>query len=343
MISFLLGAGASKKALPLGVEIPLSMVELANKLKNREIRNDSLNRFISDLFWLSEKAKEHESIDAYAKKLHMQIIKESEVYQFNSLFEKVDKSKEYKRLKDTLNIFLILTQFEKLDNRYNKFLSHILQKERASVFSVKNSIRIITWNYDYQIESAFCDYYQSSITKDVFAMLASYPSPFFLGDKYYHPHNNNNFDIDKYKVSIIHLNGVVGLYNNKEGYDMVDLINLKNYDTLLESAFSIYNSNDTFLNFAWDDNSFDLYPDLAMKETLDTETLVIIGYSFPLFNKETDDKIIKNMKKLKRIYIQDIDPKRIKDSIIRRNIVSSDIEFVCESNIDRFLIPDEIK
>ena len=136
---------------------------------------------------------------------------------------------------------------------------------------------------------------------------------------------------------------MVGLCNNEDGNDMIDMLNIKIYDAFLESALSVYNSKDTFINFAWDDNCCDLYSELAMKESLETEILVIIGYSFPLFNKEIDDKIIKNMKKLKRIYIQDINPNRIKQAILRRNIVLSDIEFVCESNVSTFLIPDEIK
>ena len=72
----------------------------------------------------------------------------------------------------------------------------------------------------------------------------------------------------------------------------------------------------THLSFAWE-NSVN---NEKIKETLtntteDTEVVVVIGYSFPFFNRVTDRYIFSKMPKLKKVYVQDINPDAVIQAI----------------------------
>jgi hypothetical protein len=43
-----------------------------------------------------------------------------------------------------------------------------------------------------------------------------------------------------------------------------------------------------------------------LKTTQDTEQVVVIGYSFPFFNRQTDREIFGSMANLTKIYVQDM-------------------------------------
>jgi hypothetical protein len=97
------------------------------------------------------------------------------------------------------------------------------------------------------------------------------------------------------------------------------------------------------LSFAWEKIRFE---DDVIKDTIsninDTQVLVIIGYSFPYYNREIDRKIIGSMTNLEKVYIQDLGPKTIKE---RFNAIREDIDdskFILSEDKDLFLIPNEL-
>ncbi len=98
------------------------------------------------------------------------------------------------------------------------------------------------------------------------------------------------------------------------------------------------------LSFAWEDYEFNApkITDKAIVATKDTEILVIIGYSFPFFNREIDRKIIGEMKSLRKVYFQDKSPDNIKlrFQAIRENVEG--IEFVLYHDVEQFLLPFEL-
>ncbi len=342
MITYLFGAGASVNALPLGAGLSESMNELAKKLEKYD--DEKVKILINDLFWLADKAKEYGTVDSFAKNLKMHVVDRNTVFNYDNLFNKIDKKGEYRRLKNTLNAFFIISQNKNLDLRYNRFLSHILIKEDNSIYSVKDNVKILSWNYDNQLEIAFSKNYENSRMKDVHAMIASFPAPFLLGDKYYH-HGNDNFDVNNYKVSVIHLNGVAGLYDMNEGYDIVDIINSKSVDDTIFSATKVYNSINSYLNFSWD-NENEKTINLAIKKTEETEILVIIGYSLPLFNKDIDRKILSSYSKLKKIYIQNIRGHETENEVklqLKNRGINPNVEIAFDYNTDYFKVPDELE
>ena len=70
------------------------------------------------------------------------------------------------------------------------------------------------------------------------------------------------------------------------------------------------------ISFAWENpdlnNSFWKY----LNDTVsDAEIIVVIGYSFPFFNRDIDRHILSKMENIRKIYIQDKVPNRIEQSI----------------------------
>jgi len=70
--------------------------------------------------------------------------------------------------------------------------------------------------------------------------------------------------------------------------------------------------------------------------------LIVIGYSFPFFNREIDRKIIGNMEELEKVYFQAPDAETIKE---RFQAIRDDIDeklLVTKKDIGQFLIPNEL-
>ncbi len=74
----------------------------------------------------------------------------------------------------------------------------------------------------------------------------------------------------------------------------------------------------------------------------DTSILVIIGYTFPFFNRAIDRKVIGAMTKLDRVYIQDIEPEKVRDTFfsIRSDLPENKIKLI--KNCDQFFLPPEL-
>lgn len=99
------------------------------------------------------------------------------------------------------------------------------------------------------------------------------------------------------------------------------------------------------LNFAWEEAfSKDLLENMIPKLVQDTTTLVVIGYSFPYFNRKIDRAIIEKMSHLKNIYIQDKYPNRIQQYItpvIPENRLAG-IKIVPLDDVEQFYLPPEL-
>ncbi len=107
--------------------------------------------------------------------------------------------------------------------------------------------------------------------------------------------------------------------------------------------------NNRLLKFAWEN----LNPDYSLKkdDCLEkalliaerTQILVIIGYSFPGFNREIDKKIFNKMLGLKKIYIQSPNAESI-EKIIQSDLIIEGRPQVVYDDLgywDQFHIPSE--
>lgn len=81
----------------------------------------------------------------------------------------------------------------------------------------------------------------------------------------------------------------------------------------------------------------------SLRETTkDTELVVVIGYSFPFFNRETDREIFKGMPKLKKVYVQDVNPDAVIQSLRAVLPIERKIDVVPEKNCEQFFLPAEL-
>jgi hypothetical protein len=85
---------------------------------------------------------------------------------------------------------------------------------------------------------------------------------------------------------------------------------------------------------------------MASEDLLRIEVLVIIGYSFPFFNREVDNALFMQMTSLKKIYIQDVNPQNIyetmQDFVDFKEHGVQRIEVVFKRNLEQFVFPKEL-
>lgn len=108
------------------------------------------------------------------------------------------------------------------------------------------------------------------------------------------------------------------------------------------------NSKDFLFTFAWEKStkSAELLRyrmKISQNIVKDSDVLVVIGYSFPLFNRLIDKEIFNSLTesgKLKKIYYQD--PNKSGEFLKSQFNLSSDIEIISITDVDSYFIPNEL-
>jgi hypothetical protein len=240
-----------------------------------------------------------------------------------------------------------------VDKRYDAFIASILNPIYGEL-TLNSNINILTYNYDVQFEICYQNYSKKSFI-DCQLDLQSIPGIRTIESSF-------KFDISKF--SIVHLNGIA--YSERivteqsiPAYPAFTQDILKLIEHLVEH-FRTMKTNEclagkNFLHFAWERSETYPHKTISLKNTLlaaeaicdDVETLVIIGYSFPIFNRPLDTQLIKRMKNLRRIYIQAPNADEIKDTL--RSIFSMHNGAFVEQRIttikevNYFHIPNELE
>ena|ERR1700757_4467 len=333
-ITYLFGAGASVGALPMVTQMAERIGSFINLIgssqfalnnlpivKDREeTKAQILAIFINDLRWLQKACYEHASIDTFAKKLY---IRQDNI--------------DLRRLKATLSAYLILEQVYnyKVEKRYDAFFASILDND---VSSFPSNIKILSWNYDYQFEQAysgFSDYTTISQNQSALKVVSKFQTRFQL---------DNSFAI--YKI-----NGTTGVYRHSHHqlYHTDNKIptefNLAVIEATLSDYYHIkYISDDveSTLSFAWENENQAKIIDPIKEATGNTDVLVVIGYSFPFFNRTIDRDIIKNMHGLNKVYFQAPDADNIKERFLSILPTMENDRLVSRFNVDQFFLPDEL-
>lgn len=100
------------------------------------------------------------------------------------------------------------------------------------------------------------------------------------------------------------------------------------------------------LLFAWEKEYFVEKSKILFNNISDTEILIIIGYTFPFFNREIDRMIFEKMPNLKQIYIQDPLAEDVGDFLYsvlteeQRKLLIPNVKFV--KNTTNFFLPPEL-
>lgn len=348
-VTYLIGAGASAgkrdregtilEGLPCVNEISKSIKEIIDLIDttpipyNLEWQNSQLGltsigdwesarkkllREFHSLYW---KCELHATIDTYAKKL---VLKK--------------RMEEFKHLEQLLTLFFIYAQMRnQIDSRYDAFLANILEPN----LHFPSNIRVISWNYDSQFELAYSEY------DDINDLIIGYKSAMFDMDYEIIKINGTATFADQKKIIELRKDIKQKLWQQKDN-TTGSLALLRQETWLLEFIYlyQLYVSgktNNTHLSFAFDDN----YPSDKITNCIDniikrTDVLVIIGYTFPFFNRDTDRKILQCIKPNAKIYIQDLNPERIKQSLTAVLPDFPEEQIFLRKDVDQFFLPPEL-
>ncbi len=352
-VTYLLGAGASSNCLPTYSNFRERFLVFRDYIQRHRNSLASADRSSSDnLISLCNSVLEqlifHSTPDTIAKKY------------FHS---KTNSDDNLNKLKSILTLYFIFEQSlgqtaiegakiqkkSSVEKRYDSFIASILQPIYSEIKLMQN-FSILTWNYDLQFEICFKNYFSGDF-REAQKVVQSIPAPETI---------KNDFSFNKDSFSIIHLNGVAYSQKSEEFTDYKipfgifidnDQLIIKNLIEHFNSVIFDSNKGNKYLNFAWErDKSFPQPKDVleltfkcAADVAFDTEILVIIGYSFPIFNREIDLQLFEKMKKLDQIFIQSPIADKLKKIIVEvfspiNNRVHAS-RIVVIDDIDYFHIP----
>ncbi len=310
-ITYFIGAGASFHSLPLIKTMGIRMQAFSSYLKLQrdggKVKKELIQPFIDELDKLIEHEKESTSIDAYAKELtnsnqqmelHRLKMVLSSYFVFEQLikpedlvfYEKDGKTKVSSDIQEMLS--------NPIDKRYRTFWADYINGHSSTPAP---NIKVISWNYDMQFEFAF-------------SRLKNYSLELTQQEIQVFPAKSKT--IDNGKFCLLKMNGTAGLFkengkgiNKLENYFDLKQHHLNNFN--LELLLNIFNQNysrvftEPVFSFAWEANSIADETRKIAKEILSkTNILVIIGYSFPSFNRTIDRQLFENIESLEKVYYQ---------------------------------------
>ncbi|MAO43319.1 MULTISPECIES: hypothetical protein [Leeuwenhoekiella] len=322
-ITYLLGAGSSYNACPIWNLQAKAMVSLGQQeLTKHYIENISKNnpptdwlskeaqkyittdkqKILKEILHFGKKAQEFNTIDTYARKLFLQ-----------------EKNKELELLKMSVSVFFDLWEnynkqlnfyprsnssdksdksWDKIDQRYIALFSIFLEKKNENLL-LNDDINFITWNYDLQLESTYNLFANDSSDPDFNLIDAVFP---FL--------EKSNTNLNN---KVFHLNGHRGFALSRSEKPMVLRNNetIENYWKLHEKLYSnLKTGTQTFnhhIKYGWEHNiESEWFKQIGMI-LKQSDILIIIGYSFPLFNRKIDQFLFSHLhpNKIKEIVYQD--------------------------------------
>lgn len=302
-ITYFLGAGASYQACPIWHEQAEKMVEMGSLIASKHYQYENVNGLndvvsVDEFFWylnfFGKKGQEYGTVDTYASYLFKQQSSELGVLKaaislFFTLWENTSDEIKYR------NNNGVKERFKELDPRYISLLATLLTSEDRHVW-LKSNIKFVTWNYDLQVERA----------------ILKFEDP---NTKLYQIDDRIRFDSGKENspLSICHLNGYNGFMDITEDgfFHLIDA--KKSIKESADKVHGIYFENFkrksnfmNFINFAWENHPRANFARAQAKEIFsNTDILVIIGYSFPPFNKEIDKALFSMLKDGTKIIYQD--------------------------------------
>lgn len=251
------------------------------KLRGKRCAVDDLKEeLISGYEWMLNESSRHATIDTFAKKLYLK-----------------GDNENYARLKFLLSSFFMFEQnLHPYDKRYDTFLANILNKDLA----LPNDLFLMTWNYDVQLDIAFREYSEIGLSM----VCPTETRRLDTNSKVYKINGSANFYGKNYQDTFV-------FSHNK----FSNLLNLILFMLSFVTKDGLYSDGITDLLFSWEKNKFDGISNALYDKISDAEVLVVIGYTFPFFNREIDREIMSNMFNLNKIYIQDPQAKKVKISL----------------------------
>jgi hypothetical protein len=344
-ITYFFGAGASYNAIPTidGLYNRINnLIEYLNKIKGtleggnpesllseKIIRNkETLLNIIAELEWLNKESKNRHTIDNLAK-----------VYHLN------EDETSLCRLKRGLMIYFFFEQNisfpnysqspndqeDLVDKRYDHLIANIAERSINGI-KFKEHIKLITWNYDLQIDLAIKSLFpskfqtinrikneknihpnQNSYDKSVASLIENFAAIKLNGNAFF----DNNFDNIGHGGKTIH--DYIFDINESENTDVLGEF-LDKYSEIFPRGVNTNHAVYKYFNYAWEkENKYTGHKKLieeAAKIMEATKILIIVGYSFPFPNLEIDKQLFAKCNP-QEIIIQDKYPEKIKKEVLK--------------------------
>ncbi|MGA2553266.1 MAG: hypothetical protein ABSF20_00600 [Smithella sp.] len=323
---YLLGAGASCQVLPLASQFKERLPLFAKDLKSAGPQGARLpsddpvwganrDNLLRAIEWLAEESSHHFSVDTFAKKLFF-----------------LGDHQNLQKLKAALSAYLVIEQSRNhVDQRYDAFFASVLKpgEYRANIKTLTSSLRvslpehlrIFTWNYDTQLEKAYYGFCREE---------------------------DNVIEDITFSESIYRINGHCGTITPGHIGDSFRAVWNTANKPAWEEGIKLYNeslSTVSEISFAWEDRTNTILKNKGLIRLTGISDLVVIGYSFPYFNREIDRLIFEKIDPdLRRVYLQY--PTGVHTSIKERlkNLIPTydklEIIQISSTNNDLFFIPD---
>lgn len=347
MVTYLFGAGASAPTIPLASELKSSLVDFESFLNsnsnifegrfsklsnNQEIDlGKTIKSLIDELSYFNKELVDFATVDTYARKLVF--------------------IKDVKRLfilKRVMTCFFAYNQMKSpVKSRYDSFVASIIRDNTQ--YPIDEKIRILSWNYDIQLELALYKFMESNVQNYSHLCNACAINPSLEYSQSYS------------EFSILKINGTALPKSVGSIFNAPIISYGKNADKIeiIENIAQVYykvgnelNSYRSGISFAWEHTVINENHYLGSnlnKSIVNTEVLVSIGYSFPFFNREVDRLFIGNMEKLNKIYVQGAnldDSKnisvRVEAVLNQRKIKGRKIEVIPVGDSSQFFLPPEL-
>lgn len=279
---------------------------------SKSIENEKIS-MLSDIDDMIQGIKEHATIDTYARKLYL-----------------TRNLRDFRKLKNVLSAFFVWEQLEhKPDNRYDTFLANVLEIPNLNL---PKDISIISWNYDSQIETAY-QAYRKNLALPFFEKNLQGEWPTIPNDGRIIKINGSATFFDMSAVSFI----------QEEPDVPVNVQLIQCYNNVKADTSSMGFQFQNHLSFAWEQSqNSDNMRNVIADTVKDTEQVVVIGYSFPFFNRETDRQIFSGMYNLNKVYVQDINAEAVIQSLNAVLPMDRKIDVLPIKNCDQFYLPMEL-
>jgi hypothetical protein len=343
-VVYLLGAGASCGAIPVLSDLRDGIDKAKNFLKDhfsvpkktsKTFENDKRN-LVADLDWLFKESGNHSTVDTLAKKYSLQGER---------------SKKDLRRLKMTLCLYFTIEQLvylnsikkintqyhfslgKRIDLRYDSLLASIGKSIQDEKLTINEEIAIVSWNYDLQVEMAISRFTGSGLnTARNFHQIVP---------NFYIPLDKDFSQVKMDQFLCLKLNGSAFLEpwpqrgSNRFSpsiYESID--NPEYFVSELIDKYKAMEGQIRSIEFAWEHDVFSS-PKITLAQELfkRAKKVIIIGYSFPYFNRMVDEIIFKDCDPGK-IIIQDPKGHDIKDRLIKLFVkVNTPVGMIVEDRI----------
>ena len=332
-ITYFFGAGASCQSMPLVSNFKERFEVFEEFLSERE---NSLSFYLMlEIKDFKKAIASHFSFDTFFKKLFHQGVEEKIILKYKGLLllfflfehlveiENLENNTEFRKHKQANR-----QKISNFDPRYEALIAGLLKPLRGKT-EFHSKVNFFTWNYDINL---------------IFA-LKNFISPNEKFTDFVDSRNKGPYFEISHQVKIFHLNGFVfhPILN-----DFTNQNSLTQYHNIIGNYQP--NSLDEYaskIKFSWEQEK----PPIVEYESAITnsETIILIGYSLPLYNRNVDSAILNSSKlRGKKLIIQNLNPESIAEVLesdfninyTSQNRTMEDPKIILSENCASFIVPN---